>query len=788
MSTRVLLLRSVAAVIGAARASLHGISVNACSSLLPAAHTRGHLVESELQLQNWAAYCKQLGKQVSKAAKANASTMPRSGGLRFFIASASMRCRVQPFRFAGLGAITKLARLIWIAAFVAAAPAMAAERALKAPWQSPVVQAYDWTGLYVGAHLGYAWGPSNWSAPPDLSSSLDFDQSSDIFTGNGSYIGGLQIGYDYMLPNRVVLGVQVDASFPGFPNLDGISTGGMSIFSAPATGLASYTESVLSSGTVRGRFGYAPGNWLFYATGGFAWTYDQLTLTQLADGTTDSPFLWRLGWAAGLGVEYALAPNWTVNVEYLFTKYGNSSVMFPSAALQFTSDLSLQQARASLNYRFGGGGTNANGGSTGLPTPATDLVNFHGQTTFVWQGYPAIRSPYAGPFSLPGSGLGRETFDATLYAGIRLWQGAEVWITPEIDQGFGFADTHGVAGFPSGESYKLGSSYPYTRMQRIFFRQTVNLGGEVEKVDADISQFAGTRTENRLVLTIGKFAIVDIFDTNKYANSPKTDFLNWSLINAGTFDYAGDGWGYTYGAAAEWYQGSWTLRAGAFDLSKTPAGGGSPHGGSLDPTFQQYAVLAEIEKRYELWGQPGKLKVTGFVNRGRAGRFQDAIALAQITGEPADIIAVRSYTSRPGVSMNLEQQISDTVGVFARAGWADGNIEPWDFTDIDRTVSGGVSINGKNWGRPDDTIGIAGVYNNISSVHRAFFDAGGLGILIGDGQLPNPGPERIFEAYYSYALPSNMRVSFDYQFIANPAYNTDRGPVNTFAARFHARF
>ena len=92
------------------------------------------------------------------------------------------------------------------------------------------------------------------------------------------------------------------------------------------------------------------------------------------------------------------------------------------------------------------------------------------------------------------------------------------------------------------------------------------------------------------MLTIGKFAIVDIFDTNKYANSPKTDFLNWSLINAGTFDYAGDGWGYTYGAAAEWYQGRWTLRAGVFDLSATPAGGFSPNGGVLDPTFQQYAV------------------------------------------------------------------------------------------------------------------------------------------------------------------------------------------------------
>ena len=700
-----------------------------------------------------------------------------------------MLCRVQNFRIVEL-AITKLARVTWTAAFLAAAPAMAAEvpMPVKAPRQVPVVQAYDWTGLYVGGHTGYAGGRSNWSSPPDLSSSLGLFQSSDIFTGSGSYFGGLQIGYDYMLPSRVVLGAQLDASFPGFPRND-ISLGGISIFSTPEIGLASYSENVLHSGTLRARVGYAPDNWLVYATGGFAWTYDQLTLTHLADDTTiDSPFLWRLGWAAGGGIEYAFAPNWTANVEYLFTKYGNSSVMFPNAGLQFTSDFSLQQVRAGLNYRFGGGGTNANGGSTGLPTPAMDLVNFHGQSTFVWQGYPAIRSPYTGPFSLPGSGLGRETFDTTLFAGIRLWQGAELWITPEIDQGFGFADTHGAAGFPSGESYKLGSSYPYVRMHRGFLRQTIDLGGEVEKVDADISQFAGTRTANRLVLTIGKFAIVDIFDTNRYANSPKTDFLNWSLINAGTFDYAGDGWGYTYGAAAEWYQNSWTLRAGIFDLSATPAGGNSPNGGVLDSTFQQYALVAEIEKRYELWGQPGKFKVTGFLNRGRAGKFQDAITLAQVTGDPADITAVRRYTGRPGVSMNLEQQISDTVGVFARAGWADGKVEPWDFTDIDRTVAGGVSINGKNWGRPDDTVGIAGVVNNISGVHRAYFNAGGLGILIGDGQLPNPGLEKIFETYYSYALSRDTRLSFDYQFIANPAYNTDRGPVNTFAGRFHAQF
>jgi high affinity Mn2+ porin len=378
--------------------------------------------------------------------------------------------------------------------------------------------------------------------------------------------------------------------------------------------------------------------------------------------------------------------------------------------------------------------------------------------------------------------------DATLFAGIQLWRGAEVWINPEIDQGHGLADTHGVAGFPSGDSYKIGFSYPYARIQRTFLRQTINLGGESGKIDADINQFANATTANRLVLTVGKLGIVDIFDTNKYANNPKTDFLNWALINAGTFDYAGDGWGYTYGAAAEWYRGRWTLRAGLFDLSATPAGGNSPQGAFLDSTFSNFEMVGEVEARHELWGQPGKLKVTAYLERGRMGTYQDAISLAQLTGQPADINAVRTYTSRPGASINLEQQLSETVGVFARAGWADGTREPWDFTDIDRTISGGVSITGKQWGRPTDTFGVAGVLNNISGVHQAFFNAGGLGILIGDGQLPNPGLEEIFETYYSYGFTEATKLTFDYQFINNPAYNTQRGPVNAFAVRLHTQF
>jgi high affinity Mn2+ porin len=232
-----------------------------------------------------------------------------------------------------------------------------------------------------------------------------------------------------------------------------------------------------------------------------------------------------LGWAAGVGIEFAVAPNWTASVEYLVTRYGNSTVIFPNAGEQFTSDFSQQQLRAGLNYRFGVDPTIGNPFAPSLSSPAPDVVNFHGQTTFVWQGYPAMRSPYAGTNSLPGTGQGRETSDLTLYAGIRMWRGAELWLSEEFNQGFGLANSRGVAGFPSGEAFKLGTSYPYTRLQRAFLRQTIDLGGESEKVDADLSEFAGSRTANRLVITVGRFEVPDIFDTNKYANSAETDFL-----------------------------------------------------------------------------------------------------------------------------------------------------------------------------------------------------------------------------------------------------------------------
>jgi high affinity Mn2+ porin len=660
---------------------------------------------------------------------------------------------------------------------------------------------YNWTGFYAGGNIGIGWGRSNWTAAPGISGSTNLFQTIDTFDEAGSFFAGVQAGYNYVLPNRILLGAEVDASFPSFQtvrsgvNPFGLSVGGISAFTSPTLGPVNLFETVLWSGTARARIGYAPGNWLFYATGGFAWTYNQQSLTQLSTSNTDTPFVWRLGWTAGAGVEVPVAPHWAARLEYLYTGYGNHNTPYFSGAQPVTSDWSVQELRAGLDYQFdNGAAASAPLVFKGPASPAADNLNIRGQTTFVWQGYPSFRSPYEGPNSLPGVSNARETFDTTLFVGLRPWAGAEIWFDPEIDQGHGLAETHGVAGFPSGEAYKFGSDDPYARLQKYFLRQTIDLGADTEKVEADANQFAMTQTSNRLVLTVGKFAVVDMFDTNKYANSAKDDFLNWSIINAGTFDYAGDAWGYSYGGAAEWYQGIFALRGGIFDMSASPAGGGdNAQAYGLDPTFKQFELVGEIEERHQLWGEPGKLKITGFLIRGNTGSFQDAINLAAMPGplfgDVTDALAaVRHYQSRPGVSLNFEQQVNDWVGVFARAGWADGSVETWDFADIDRTVSGGVSLSGKQWGRPDDTIGVAGVVNGLAPVHQAYFAAGGMGLLIGDGQLPSYATEDIFETYYSYAITSATKVTFDYQFVANPAYNAQRGPVNFFAGRFHTEF
>jgi high affinity Mn2+ porin len=406
----------------------------------------------------------------------------------------------------------------------------------------------------------------------------------------------------------------------------------------------------------------------------------------------------------------------------------------------------------------------------------------HGQGTITWLLQPAFRSPYQGPHSLSPAANGRETIDATLYAGVRPWPGGEIWLNPEVDQGFGLSDTFGVAGYPSGEAFKLGKAEPYVLVQRGFLRQTIDLGGETQKLEPDLNQLGGTQTANRLVFTIGKYSIVDIFDTNTYAHDPRNDFLNWSIIDQGAFDYAANSWGYTYGGAAEWYQDWWTARAGVFDLSQ------APNTIALSNGFGQGQFVAELEERHTLWDQPGKLKGLYWLTRGNLGTYLDAIALGEAIGQTPSTGAVRRFRTKDGVGLNLEQQLATDFGVFARASISQGTVEEVDFTDINQSISAGLSLTGSRWGRPDDTVGLAGAINRISHQGKLYLAAGGLGGIIGDGQLPNAGPEQILEANYRVGVFNFAHVAFDYQFVNHPAYNRDRGPVSIFGLQLHLRF
>jgi high affinity Mn2+ porin len=628
----------------------------------------------------------------------------------------------------------------------------------------------DWTGVYIGSHAGVSSSSSAWSATqpnaPTRVGSLTSFRPYNVFDGSGSQFGGLVVGYNRFVAPPILIGLEGDISFAA----------------EPVVGAVPYSDAAELFGTARARIGYVPHRRLYYATGGLAWTRNHVSLTDSSAGSVDGPapaaFTNLAGWTIGGGIEAPVAPGWTAKAEYLYSRFGVTGVALSPGA-QIASDFSMHQVRIGVNYELTDGRS-----SDATPWSIVPLETgqwaVHGQTTYVSQYASSFRALYSGPNSLaPNSG--RETWDATLYVGRRLWSGAELWFNPEIDQGFGLSNTLGVAGFTSGEAYKVGFTHPYLRVPRAFVRQTVGVSGGTEAVASDLNQFAGSRTANRIVVTVGKFSVSDLFDTITYAHDPRNDFMNWSLVDAGTWDYAADAWGFTYGAAIEWYQGPWTARAGVFDLSVVP------NSVELDHHFDELQVVYELEHRHELRGRPGKLAVVGFVSHGRMGRLDDAVTLARQTDTVPDTAKVRRDAGRPGVNLNMEQQIVADVGIFGRVGWADGAFETYEFTDIDHTASGGVSVAGARWGRPHDRFGLATVVNGISNARIAYLNAGGLGVLIGDGQLPHPGLEEILETYYRLPLHS-WELTTDYQFIVHPAYNRDRGPLSVISARVRKQF
>jgi high affinity Mn2+ porin len=643
---------------------------------------------------------------------------------------------------------------------------IAADLPANLPMKAPVRSAiYDWTGFYLGGHVGYGGGSFGPGTDPLPEQGVFFPHS---VTGG---IGGYQAGYARQFSNHLVLGIEADASFTS--PLDG-----------PALTPAAFNTTLDYVGTVRGRIGYAFGTLLPYVTGGLAWGHSHVNINDGGRAIISSPGQTQPGWTAGAGVEFAVSGNWSAKVEYDYIALARRMYDLRDFALPPVNvDADIHLVKLGLNYRFGdmpwAAPVSANG-QTALPE-STDW-NVHAQTTFIPTAYPPFRSPYAGTNSLPGSGQARSTWTTTAFLGVRLWQGGEFYFNPEVTEGFGLNGTLGLAGFPNGEAQKAGTTFPKYRPQRYYIKQTFGLGGEQEDVPDGPNQLAGNRDIDRITLVVGRFAVGDFFDNNAYAHDPRADFMNWAMWESAAYDFPADLPGYTRGAMVELNRRDWAVRAGVFEVPTAP--------NSDVLTFKTGGAVVEFEERHTIFDQPGKLRLGAFGNQGNTGNYRQALAIeaADPTQDINTVMTSIQHTNpKYGFYANLEQQIVKDVGLFARASWNDGQNQILSFTDIDRSLSGGLSIKGSYWGRPSDTIGVGGAINGLSAAHRDFLAAGGLGLLIGDGRL-NYRPEQILETYYAYAIDKNFTLTADYQLITNPAYNADRGPVSIFSGRLHGEF
>ena len=405
--------------------------------------------------------------------------------------------------------------------------------------------------------------------------------------------------------------------------------------------------------------------------------------------------------------------------------------------------------------------------------------NWHVQNTDIIQGDPGFSAQYSGPNSLDSKGELRETVSLDLFSGLRLWRGAEGYVDGLMWQGFGLTKTLGVEAFPNGEAFRLGTKVPNVTFARVFIRQTIGLGGEQETVEDDQLHLGGKQDVSRITLTLGKISAKDIFDNNTYANDPRTQFMNWGLMANEAWDYPADSLGYETGFAVELNQPRWAVRYGFFQMPETS------NGMAQDSHYlEAWGMVTEFERRYTLNRHPGTVRVLAYLNSAHMGSYQDAVNSANPT---ADIEATRAYRYKYGFGLNVEHEIIKNVGAFARLGWSDGQTEAWVFSDVDRTATLGLSIKGEYWHRPNDTFGLAGVLNGITRVHQEFFEAGGTGILAGDGAL-NYGWEQDMETYYDVQIWKTLHGALDYQFVSNPAYNRDRGPISIFGARLHWEF
>ena len=419
-------------------------------------------------------------------------------------------------------------------------------------------------------------------------------------------------------------------------------------------------------------------------------------------------------------------------------------------------------------------------------TSKTKWTN-HFQMTVIAQKHAGFKSLYSGNNSLADTVEPSATsITTTLFLGRKLWKGAAIYFNPEVSGGNGLSFAEGVAGALNGETYRVGAVAPHVFIARAYLQQHIPIGNSTYEYAADdVNQVAGKIPTSRITISAGKFAISDFYDKNNYSKDPRSQFLNWSLWSNGAWDYPANTRGYTLGLVAELIKPKWAIRLSSVEVPRI-----------ANFNLMEYNILKAHSETFEfehtcfIHKRSGNFRFTVSNTYSKAPSYADGIK-AIANGDATLLSVIQGKTEHTsyggkkfGLGLNFEQALTDEIGVFSRLGWNDGKYATWSFTEIDRTLSVGLSVKGTKWKRANDVFGIATVVNGISKDHQNFLKAGGYGFIIGDGAL-NYGHEKIIETYYNMHLSKYFWLTADYQFVKNPAYNKDRGPVHVFGIRGH---
>ncbi|MBS1840439.1 MAG: carbohydrate porin [Acidobacteria bacterium] len=420
-----------------------------------------------------------------------------------------------------------------------------------------------------------------------------------------------------------------------------------------------------------------------------------------------------------------------------------------------------------------------------LPHLETGRLWLSGQANFISQYHPNFHSPYSGPNSLSPEAQDASSRVLTLFTGLRLTNSAELLCDVQESGGHGIGEALGLAGFTNLDVVRnptLGKA-PY--VARLMWHQVIPLGKNSSSSERTPFSLFSRLPDRRLEIRFGKFALNDFLDLNSYGSDSNFQFLNWTVDNNGAWDYAADTRGYTFAALVEYHDVHWSLRFAEALMPKVA------NGIHLDPDLSRArAENVELEfRRTVLPHREGTLRLLTFVNHANMGSYREAVAnfLNGLTPKPEITAHPLTTSIKYGFALNFEQPLNDWLGVFGRWGWNEGQHESYVYTEVDQTVELGLGAAGNHWSRKFDRAALAFVSNGISRNHQQYLALGGSGFLLGDGRLTY-GRENIAETYYTLHVWRGVFTSFDFQYISNPGYNRDRGPIFVPALRLHLEF